>query len=95
MQIHLPNELESSLQSLVQGGRYASVNEAMADATRLLLRQQPVKNPMTEKELLQHMLDTGLMSQLPNTAADFDDPDDQPIDIQGEPLSETVIRERR
>ncbi len=35
------------------------------------------------------------MSELPDTQADFDDPDDQPIDIQGEPLSETVIRERR
>ena len=95
MQIHLPNELKSSLQALVHGGRYASVHEAMADAARLLLRQQPVKNPMTEQELLRHMLETGLMSQLPDTAADFDDPDDQPIAIQGEPLSETVIRERR
>jgi hypothetical protein len=32
---------------------------------------------------------------LPDTAADFDDPDDEPIAIKGEPLSETVIRERR
>ena len=31
---------------------------------------------------------------LPDTAADFDDPDDEPIAIKGEPLSETVIRER-
>lgn len=36
-----------------------------------------------------------LMSQLPDTDADFDDPADQPIDIKGEPLPETVIRERR
>jgi len=35
------------------------------------------------------------MSELPDTDADYDDPDDQLIDIQGEPLSETVIRERR
>jgi len=35
------------------------------------------------------------MTQLPDKAADFDDPDDQLIDIQGEPLSETIIRERR
>ena len=26
---------------------------------------------------------------------DFDDPDDEPIEIKGEPLSETIIRERR
>ncbi len=95
MTIHLPEDLESSVRSLVRGGRYASVDEAMADAARLLLGQQPPKKPMTENELLQHMLETGLMSQLPDTDADFDDPDDQPIEIQGEPLSETVIRERR
>jgi hypothetical protein len=41
------------------------------------------------------MLEIGLMSQIPDTDADFDDPDDQPISIKGEPLSETIIRERR
>jgi len=40
-------------------------------------------------------VEIGLMSELPDTDADYDDPDDQLIDIQGEPLSETVIRERR
>jgi Arc/MetJ-type ribon-helix-helix transcriptional regulator len=53
------------------------------------------KKPLTEAELQQHMLRIGLMSQLPDTAADFDDPDDQLITIKGEPLSETIIRERR
>ncbi len=53
------------------------------------------KKPLTEAQLQQHMLEIGLMSELPNTAADFDDPDDQPITIEGEPLSETIIRERR
>jgi hypothetical protein len=36
-----------------------------------------------------------LLSRLPDTEADFDDPDHQPITIRGKPLSETVIRERR
>jgi hypothetical protein len=35
------------------------------------------------------------MSQLPETDADFDDSDGEPITIRAEPLSETVIRERR
>ena len=30
------------------------------------------------------------MSQLPDTDAYFDDPDDQLIDIKGEPLSEAI-----
>jgi hypothetical protein len=53
------------------------------------------RKPLTEEEFDQHLLNIGLMSQLPDTAADFDDPDDEPITIKGEPLSETVIRERR
>src|SRR5438128_2119741 len=56
---------------------------------------KPKKKPLTAAEFDQHLLNLGLMSQLPDTDADFDDPDDQPIDIRGEPLSETVIRERR
>jgi Arc/MetJ-type ribon-helix-helix transcriptional regulator len=53
------------------------------------------KKPVTEAEIQQYMLHIGLMTQLPNTAVDFDDPDDVPITIKGEPISETIIRERR
>ncbi len=56
---------------------------------------QPVKKPMNRDEFHRHLIEIGLMSQLPDTAADFDDPDDEPVPIKGEPLSETVIRERR
>jgi Arc/MetJ-type ribon-helix-helix transcriptional regulator len=55
---------------------------------------QPVTKPLTIEELHQQMAARGLIT-LPDTAADFDDPDDEPIAIEGEPLSETVIRERR
>ena len=54
-----------------------------------------LKKPMTRAEFDQHLLDIGLLSQLPDTEADFDDPDDAPVEIKGEPLSETIIRERR
>lgn len=53
------------------------------------------KKTLTEAELQQRMLEIGLMSRLPDNSADFDDPDDRLIEIQGEPLSETIIRERR
>ncbi len=55
----------------------------------------PKKKKLTLEELHQQMMASGLITQLPDTAADFDDPDDEPIAIEGEPLSETVIRERR
>lgn len=53
------------------------------------------KKPLNKEEFHRQLVKIGLMSQLPDTLADYDDPDDQPVDIQGEPLSETVIRERR
>ena len=43
------------------------------------------------------MLASGLITTLPDPSQDIDDddPDDQPVIIKGEPLSETIIRERR
>jgi Arc/MetJ-type ribon-helix-helix transcriptional regulator len=48
MTIHLPNDLEASIQAAVQNGRFASVDDAMAEAARLLLGtilQQPQPSP--------------------------------------------------
>ena len=39
MTIHLPQDLESSLQAAVHNGHFASVDDAMAEAARLLLRE--------------------------------------------------------
>lgn len=55
MTINLPSELEHSIQAVVAGGRFASVDDAMAEAARLLLRelgrkQPPVAPPATEGE---------------------------------------------
>jgi Arc/MetJ-type ribon-helix-helix transcriptional regulator len=51
MTIHLPNDLESSIEAVVNSGRFASVDAAMAEAARLLLRQvnreQPAPKPTT------------------------------------------------
>lgn len=51
--------------------------------------------PMSLEELHQRMIASGKIARLPDTAADFDDPEDELIAIEGEPLSETIIRERR
>ena len=55
------------------------------------------KKQMTEAEFDQHLLKIGLISSLPDPALDIDDeyPDDAPVTIKGEPLSETIIRDRR
>jgi Arc/MetJ-type ribon-helix-helix transcriptional regulator len=56
----------------------------------------PKRTPITLDELHRQMLAEGLLSQLPDDSQDIDDDqDDEPIVIEGEPLSETIIRERR
>ena len=41
MMIQLPSDLETSIQAAVQSGRFASVDDAMTEAVRLLLRTIP------------------------------------------------------
>jgi len=53
------------------------------------------KQPLSPDELNRRLLASGLVTQLPDPAEDIDDDEDPPIMIQGEPLSETIIRERR
>jgi hypothetical protein len=55
------------------------------------------KSPLTIAQIHEQMLASGLISQLPDPAQDIDDddPDDLPVAIKGEPLSETIIRDRR
>jgi putative addiction module CopG family antidote len=55
------------------------------------------KEPISIDELHRQMMARGLITRLPDPALDLDDdgPDDQPVPIEGEPLSETIIRERR
>jgi Arc/MetJ-type ribon-helix-helix transcriptional regulator len=40
MTIHLPPDLERSIKAIVTKGRFASVDDAIAEAARLLLRQE-------------------------------------------------------
>jgi hypothetical protein len=57
----------------------------------------PKKKSLTRDELNQRLMAAGLITSLPDPALDIDDddPDDAPVTIKGEPLSETIIRERR
>jgi Arc/MetJ-type ribon-helix-helix transcriptional regulator len=110
MMVHLSKELEQFIHDAVSMGFYAREDDVIRDAVTRLKQAMPdaaappakrakpagkaTKNPLTIEELHQQMAARGLIT-LPDTAADFDDPDDEPIAIKGEPLSETVIRERR
>jgi len=101
MSAHLSEESECFVRSLVQSGRYASEEEILEEALRLLEQREQAllptdKKPMTEDEFERHLVAIGAMSRIP-PPHDPNRPerDFEPVVIEGEPLSETIIRERR
>jgi hypothetical protein len=54
------------------------------------------KKRLTRAGFNQRLMASGLITRLPDPSLDIDDddPDDLPVPIKGEPLSETIIRER-
>jgi Arc/MetJ-type ribon-helix-helix transcriptional regulator len=51
MTIHLPHDLESSIQTAVHNGLFASVDDAMAKAARLLLQEISQKSVEAKPDL--------------------------------------------
>jgi hypothetical protein len=69
-------------------------------SVKTIKRSRPAPDsakPRSIEELHRKMMARGLILRLPDPSLDIDDddPDDQPIAIEGEPLSETILRERR
>jgi hypothetical protein len=59
------------------------------------LKDDATETPqISEKEFLQQLFEEGIISHIPEGITDEDD-DFEPIEITGEPISETIIRERR
>jgi len=75
----------------------AVATRARKNAKRTKTAPPQAKKPLTLEEIHRQMLASGLLTSLPDPALDIDDddPDDQPVPIKGEPLSETILRERR
>ncbi len=70
---------------------------ASGKAAQRARASSPRKKPLTRDEFNRRLMAAGLITSLPDPSLDIDDddPDDQPVTIKGEPLSETIIRERR
>jgi Arc/MetJ-type ribon-helix-helix transcriptional regulator len=107
MTIHLPPHIESSIQAAVHRGHFASVDDAMTEAASLLLRQlkqnthgttpmDDERKELSRDELQRRLFEAGLLSEIKPPITDLTPYENrQAISIQGEPISETVIRERR
>jgi hypothetical protein len=88
----LREQLENQISQATKPPAASSVNGAKR--TKAAQRQ---KKSLSIEGLHRQMIARGLITQLPDPALDIDDdnPDDRPVPIKGEPLSQTIIRERR
>lgn len=53
------------------------------------------RNENLEQEVAKRLLAKGLISEVPKRMNDTDDADFEMIEIEGEPVSKSIIRERR
>ena len=65
-----------------------------ASVKQSLLEKGQTKNESANRELWQKLFEEGVITHIPNGIYDEDD-DFEPVEIDGEPISETIIRERR
>ena len=103
--VHLNESLEQFVRSAVNTGRYATLDEVIADAVTRLRRQIAESTPepdqsgstsgpakkLTKQEFRRHLVNIGLLDQSDETAAAAA-PD--LIDSEGEIVDEVMIRER-
>ncbi|HMF36233.1 MAG TPA: hypothetical protein VKF17_06320 [Isosphaeraceae bacterium] len=89
--------LRQQIDSELAQAKKPTAPPARKGATHTKAAPEQARKPLTEAEFNQHLLSIGLITSLPDPALDIDDddPDDAPVTIKGEPLSETIIRERR
>lgn len=99
MDVHLSEESERFVRSQVEGGRFTSVDEALDAAIHLLRMRVPStaqEESAAEDEFERRLMESGFLSAAygprpaPPPEWTF-----TPIEIEGEPLSETILRERR
>ncbi len=96
MTIRLPEELETFVREQVASGLFVSEDEAITEAVRTFKRHQqapPSDKALPADVVNQRLLASGSILRLPDIAEDEDD-DDTPIPVEGELVSETIIRER-
>jgi hypothetical protein len=107
MTIHLPNDVERDILAEVHSGHFASVDDALAIAWRSFQGHRLPPPPasgqadltpeeIADQELQRRLLAAGVMSEIkpPPRFLPAREPF-TPVPITGEPISETIIRERR
>jgi Arc/MetJ-type ribon-helix-helix transcriptional regulator len=107
MTIHLPNEVERDILAEVHSGHFASVDDALAVAWKSYRQQTQPQAPasgqpdltaeeIADRELQRRLLAAGVISEM-KPPPRFLPAHERftPVPITGEPISETIIRDRR
>jgi putative addiction module CopG family antidote len=107
MTIHLPDHLERYVHDQVLAGRYSTEDDVIRDALErhrqteplpVTATGQPVLTPedIADQQLQQRLLAAGIISEIKPPITDLTPyRNRRAVPIQGEPISETAIRERR
>src|SRR5277367_5288916 len=106
MTIHLPEHLERYVHDQVQAGRYLTEDEVISEALeRHRQSEQPARTngqpeltpeDIADQELQRRLLAAGIISEIKPPITDLTPyRNRRAVPIQGEPISETAIRERR
>ncbi|CAN5697674.1 hypothetical protein BH18ACI1_BH18ACI1_10640 [soil metagenome] len=88
-----PSEILSEIHKLPLPEQNQLKKTLLEDSDLKGLEEQK-ETRITEEDFLQYLLAKGVISEIPEGITDEED-DFEPIEIEGEPLSETIIRERR
>lgn len=100
MDVQLRHDLDRLVTTQLQSGRYPREEDVLQEVRAWLVARAPEppgpRQPMSDEEFRQHLLRTGRVSQLP-VADRKDQPQEpwEPIRVEGEPVSQTILRERR
>jgi Arc/MetJ-type ribon-helix-helix transcriptional regulator len=109
MTIHLPDDLAESVRVEVRRGQFASEDEVVAAAVRDYLGRRhgpvlpagaaapaPAGEELSAEELQRRLCAAGVIGEIKPPITDLTPyTHRQAVPVQGEPLSETVLRERR
>ena len=98
MTIRLPEDLERLVLDQVASGAFETPEDVIRHALLTsATASEPIGEPpaMTEEQFDRFLLRTDRISRIPRAeTVDYGD-DPGPIEVEGEPLSATIIRERR
>ena len=110
MTITLPKDLESPVRAEILSGHFATEDDLVAAAVRDYLRRKHIEptpaananatptagEELSPQELQRRLFEAGVLSEIKPPITDFTPYHNrQAVPLLGEPLSETVIRERR